>query len=478
MLARAAKTTQPWMTLALAAPPGHPFRSHRFMLADAIRTYHDLLNDDLAADSQAQLEGQQKRRGLHFGERPLCTVLRPRFLTLDQYRLLQTRVRPLLTAFAKAHRAALVDPIFRAQFGLLDWEESLVRDDPGFACAYPTSRLDAFFVSENELRFTEYNSETPAGTAYNDALTDVFYGLPVMREFMRHYQVYPLPARPGVLHALLDAYRQWSGRREWPRIAILDWREVPTYSEFVLYAEYFRSQGLECIIADPREVEYQGSRLTANGFPIDLIYKRVLISELYQRGGLDQPMVRAVRERAVCMVNSFHCKILYKKASLAVLTDERNAKLFTPEENQAITAHLPWTRRLEERRTLFRSEPIDLVPFVLKHRDQFVLKPNDEYGGKGIVLGWTVDETTWERAVQVALADLFVVQERVQLPAEAYPSLVGGRVEVMDRLLDTNPFINYGAYMDGCLTRISTAMLVNVTAGGGSTVPTFVVEKR
>ena len=30
--------------------------------------------------------------------------------------------------------------------------------------------------------------------------------------------------------------------------------------------------------------------------------------------------------------------------------------------------------------------------------------------------------------------------------------------------------------MDGCLTRISPRALLNVTAGGGSTVPTFVVE--
>jgi hypothetical protein len=32
--------------------------------------------------------------------------------------------------------------------------------------------------------------------------------------------------------------------------------------------------------------------------------------------------------------------------------------------------------------------------------------------------------------------------------------------------------------MCGCLTRLSTASLLNVTAGGGSTVPTFVVDKR
>jgi hypothetical protein len=32
--------------------------------------------------------------------------------------------------------------------------------------------------------------------------------------------------------------------------------------------------------------------------------------------------------------------------------------------------------------------------------------------------------------------------------------------------------------MEGMLTRLSTAALLNVTAGGGSTVPTLVVQPR
>jgi hypothetical protein len=51
-------------------------------------------------------------------------------------------------------------------------------------------------------------------------------------------------------------------------------------------------------------------------------------------------------------------------------------------------------------------------------------------------------------------------------------------VQVIDRMLDTDPFAYHGLYVDGCLTRISTAELLNVTAGGGSTVPTLVVDER
>ena len=45
-------------------------------------------------------------------------------------------------------------------------------------------------------------------------------------------------------------------------------------------------------------------------------------------------------------------------------------------------------------------------------------------------------------------------------------------------MLDTNPYVAFGSYVHGCLTRVSTDELVNVTAGGGSTVPTFLIEER
>ena len=448
-------------------------------LRDAIETYHDLLTDELASATQAQLDDQQFRRGLFFGQRPLCTVLRPRFITPEQYRFLQSRVRILLHAFDKAYYAAIADADFRAQFGLLDWEEKLVQHAPGFRASSPTSRVDTFFVTERGgLRLTEYNAETPASPAYSDVLTEISYGLPVMREFLRSYEMRPLPARHSVLHALVDAYQQWAGRREAPRIAILDWREVPSYSEFRMFAEYFKLQGLECIIADPREVEYRNGQLVAGDFHITLIYKRVLISELVARGGLDHPVVRAVLEGAVCMVNPFRCKILHKKASLAVLSDERNADLFTPEEQEAIEAHIPWTCRVEERQARYRGQTIDLIPYIFEHRENFVLKPNDEYGGKGIVLGWQTDSTSWAQAIQAALTEPYIVQERVAIPSELYPCLVDGRVELIDLMLDTNPFVFYGDYVDGCLSRLSAEALLNVTAGTGSAVATFVVEKR
>lgn len=469
-------------------------------LGNAIDYYHSLLDDETGVQSQAQLTRQLHRRQLFFGERPLTTVLRPRFLTLKQYRLLQQSITSLLPAFAKVHQAAIQDAAFRSQFCLSEWEEELVQVDPGFRASSPTARMDCFLTADSPyvpagevgqgVYLAEYNAETPAATAYSDVLSEVFLALPVMGAFQRRYEVYPLPGRQHVLHTLLDSYQLWSHSASInaparPTIAILDWREVPTYSEFMLFQDYFHSQDFDCVIADPRQLEYRGGELLVDGItPVHLIYKRVLINELVTREGLDSPVIRAVRDQAVCMVNPFRCKMLHKKASFAVMSDEANAGLFTPQERRSIDWYIPWTRLVRERRTQFAGQEIDLLPYLANHKDEFVLKPNDEYGGKGIVLGWETDQVTWEASLKTALLEpgaenqSYIVQQRICLPSEPYPSLVEGNIQIYDRLTDTNPYIWEGNFVSGCLTRLSTVALLNVTAGGGSVVPTFLIQER
>jgi hypothetical protein len=383
-----------------------------------------------------------------------------------------------MRAFDAAYRRAIDDRAFRAQFGLALWEELLLADDRGHTQPSPTSRLDFFWDPETgSLGLTEYNAETPAGAAYGDALSDTFLDARALREFARTHDVFAIPTRQGVVGAVLDAWREFRGRAV-PTVAILDWDGVPTVTEFELYRRHFQSLGIPCVIDDPRRCEYRDGKLYADGRPVDLIYKRVLISELVETCGEDCHVIKAVRDGAVLMVDGFRCKILHKKASLAVLSDEANAGMFGPAERAAIDDCVPWTRTVAERKTTHGGRTVDLLPFIAENRDRFVIKPNDEYGGKGIVLGWTVDAEGWDAAIREALRTPHIVQEKVVVPSEPYPSWVDGEVRTFDRMYDTAPFVTNGAYMEGMLTRLSTVDLLNVTAGGGSTVPTFIVEPR
>jgi hypothetical protein len=218
----------------------------------------------------------------------------------------------------------------------------------------------------------------------------------------------------------------------------------------------------------------------AAGRAVDFVYKRVLTTEMLQRYGLEHPLVDALCAGAICMVNPFSCKLLHKKASFALASDERYAHLFNAREQEAIRQHIPWTRIVEDRRTLDPTgASIDLLRYASDNKEQLVLKPNDEYGGKGVLIGWESDPTTWENALRVALDEPSIIQERATIAYEDFPRIdEEGELEISQRLVDCDPFLFHGEMVGASMTRLSTVTLLNVTAGGGSVVPAFWVDAR
>ena len=55
-------------------------------------------------------------------------------------------------------------------------------------------------------------------------------------------------------------------------------------------------------------------------------------------------------------------------------------------------AHIPWTRKFREEKTVTIGEEIDLVEWTRANANKLVLKPNDDYGGHGIYIGWNSTE--------------------------------------------------------------------------------------
>jgi hypothetical protein len=102
------------------------------------------------------------------------------------------------------------------------------------------------------------------------------------------------------------------------------------------------------------------------------------------------------------------------------------------------------------------------------------LKPNDEYGGKGIFIGWQSSEQAWDEAIETSLKSDYLVQERVPTPREVFPYIQpDGQVAFIEQLVDLDPLL-FDGQVGSAFTRLSTSELANVTAGGGM-VPVFVI---
>lgn len=448
------------------------------MLDDAVKHYHELLQQDgIAEETDALLRKRLKERNLYFGDRPLCVVLRPHFYTVTDWEFIKGKLDLLLGAFQKVHEVCLTSADHRAQLHMDDYEESLIPYDKPHVAPWTSSRLDTFFVLENrELKCVEYNAETPAGIGYADTLTDVFDQLPPMQRFKERYPLRYLPSLGNLTESILSAWQAWGGTHT-PQIGILDWREVPTLNEHEITRDFFERNGLKAKLADPRTLEYHDGKLWSDDFRIDLVYKRVLYSELTERMGMDNPIYQALRDGNLFITNGISAKMLAKKASLAFLSDERNTNLFTKAQHEAIRAHIPWTRVIEERTTTYNDKTVDLIDFLAENKERFVIKPNDEYGGSGVLLGWECTQQVWEAGLRKALEIPYVAQERVTVVQRDFPSWIGEELDISPRYVDADPYVFNGRSVLGCMTRLSSLSLLNVTAGGGSVVPTILIEE-
>lgn len=446
------------------------------MNAEAINHYHSLLDTTRVQDALEKLERGTARYNLNFGARPICTVLRPLLIGQAQYDYICQESRLVLAALERLGAALLADARLRAELDLSRDEEQIIGIEPGFGAPDASGRLDAFLDSRGDFSFVEYNADSPGGLLYGDVLSEMFTEMEVVREFGKTYPLRRVPVRPRLLATLLDCYRAWGGTAP-PRIAIVDWREVSTRAEFEICQAYFEAHGHPTIIVDPRELEYRDGSLQAGDFQINLVYKRVVTGELLARGGLEQPLVRAVRERAVCGVNSFRVQMLMKKAAFALLDDPLHEHLFAADELAALRRHVPWTRKLREGFTTYRGRRVDLLEFVATNRDRLVIKPSGDYGGRGVTLGWECAPDDWLQELQDALGAPFVVQERVEVLQEIFPTLVNDEIKMEPRYVDFDPYTWGGQDVEGAGIRLSASALLNVTAGGGSATPLLIIER-
>lgn len=450
------------------------------MLNEAVSRYHDLLTEgNVAEESRAMLDNGLEQSKLIFGGRRLAPYLRPHFVLEEDFARITGICETVWSAIQKVKDAAIANSSIIDELGLTEIERDLISVDPGYAAVSPTARLDSF-LTEQAYSFVELNGESPAGIAYADAAYDIFSSLPVMKRFSETYNLRPLYGRRYLLDVLLKSYEEFLGRKpdHAPRIAIVDLKGLPTQKEFELFKDFFEGEGYPAIICSPDELEFDGRRLRAGGVEIDIVYKRLLVNEYLPIIEKYPALLQAYRAGAICMVNSFRSKLIHKKAIFAVLTAGRYASLFSAEERAAIVAHVPWTRRVRAEKSDYLDKEIDLLEFITANRDRMVLKPNDDYGGHGISIGWNTDEISWEEALRSALANGdYLVQERVPTARETFPAILSdGSIEFAEQLVDLDPLL-FNGRVRSAFTRLSSTELANVSSGGGM-VPTYIISSK
>jgi hypothetical protein len=442
---------------------------------DHVGEYNRLLEADArAAREQAEwLHEAFARASVTFGDAPMRSFLRPHLLSRRDWDALRAQGSALLEIAARVARSAFGGELERlcAFLGTPEAELRWLRPDPGQPDVV-LSRLDAFLAPDGP-RFIEINSDAPAGFGYGDRMAEVFRELPVFRRFAAGRRLEYVPSAPRLVDAVLGLWRARGGSAV-PSVAIVDWADVRTRSDQEILREAFHTRGVRCVLADPRALELRQGRLLGPDGRIDVVYRRGVLSELLEREDEVRPFLEAYRDGAALYVNSLRCRLSEDKVFFALLTDEAFADLMSADERSLVARVVPWTRRLEERRTRKDGREIDLIPYVIERREELVLKPAHAYGGRSVLVGDETPAEAWAGAVRAGLGSPWVVQQRVTIPEEVFPVLEDGRLELQPLKVNVNPFYVAGAEV-GAVTRASRQSVINVSAGGGS-VPVFVVD--
>ena len=250
----------------------------------------------------------------------------------------------------------------------------------------------------------------------------------------------------------------------------------PKYSsdgpgELLALIEYYReTHGIEIVYADPSELYVKKGEVWYEDTRVDVAYRDYEVRELIElekSGVLDTKPLRILfRENRVIssMAGDFDHKSCWE-----ILTDPQfTQKYFSADDRHYFRRHVLWTRLLRDRRTTDpEGQPIDLLEWTRRNQDLLVVKPNRSYGGDRVIIGPSVSEGEWHKAIQDALGgESFVVQRLARISVSEFP------VVQPDGQVSIEPFYTVVGlaptkYGVAILGRASQKQVVNVAQRGG-----------
>jgi len=430
--------------------------------------YDSLVEADLkqSASMIKWLDEELLRQKCSFGDSVIPCFIKPYFLSAHDEEQLKKVTHKITNTLEKIVKAYFEYPELQSIFKLSKEEKQYVEMDPGYDKSIIISRPDGFMVN-GSVRFIEFNCDSPAGAGYSEVEEAILRRSPYLKELGKKYQWGRAHRLEGLLKAILVCWKQFSSKKN-PQIAIVDWKHLRTYNEFVITKDYFESKGYSTVIADPRELKLRDGKLYCGDFRVDLIYRRVIFKELWAHKKEAGDLLKAYAKGKVCIVNPFRSKLAANKAILSIMSNSAYDFLFTPEEIEIRDKYIPWTRRVIDAKKFYGGKNDYLKDLIIDHQKDLVLKPSEGYGGKDVMIGGEASKKAWSQVLERALRrdENWVVQEYVPIPTMKVPILKGNKVQLVDKKVNLNPFVFGGNYV-GSMSRLSNESVINVSAGGG-----------
>ena len=362
--------------------------------ADYTREYFqimDALGGDVAGRRAAYDYMQSSTAIVH--HRVVACSFIPRLFNRKTYDTMKETAETAHRILVKVIERYLADPEYRRAFDFDPRLEELILLPRGYDSVLPFARVDTFLDEDDyRVKFCEFNADGSSGMNENREITTSVAQSETFKEFASRHQVEGCELFESWVQAFLDIYATYARRVENPRIAICDYLENGVVDEFHIFAEKFREAGVECVVADVRELSFDGEVLTTpDGLPVNAIWRRSVTNDVLEFWDDSQDLINAVRARKVALIGAFSGHIVHDKQLFEVLFAPETQAFLTEEEIAFVEETVPMTA--------FLNDDQVNIDQIRANREEWIIKPTDHYGADNVYAGCEVSQEEWERVI-------------------------------------------------------------------------------
>lgn len=440
------------------------------------------LNEDyvnwMKEDMDAHMESAQKELSYlaqstaKYHGRCVSTLYIPKMFTPADIACFENLIEELYGIFDKVIEEYLYNEEYRRLFGFSDKLEELILRTPYYDCKIPIARIDIFYDEKTkDFTFCEFNTDGSSAMNEDRELNEGLKYTKGYQELEKRYAVSAFELFDSWVRESMRIYYSTKHTRDNPHIAIVDFMENATNNEFEIFAQTFREYGVTCEICEIRALKYKDGKLYGNSKrPIDLIYRRAVTSDIMKHYNEVIPFITAVIEEAVCLVGDFTTQIVHNKVLYQVLHDPMTKKLLTEKEQEYVKAHIPYTADLSNADIPYND--------IINNREDWIIKPKDSYGSKGVFAGVEFEDfTVWKQTVETHRKKDYIVQ-KFQQPYQT-KNIDFAENSQTDFIMVSNltGLFVYGGKFSGIYSRVSRDKIIS-TQYSEIALPSILVDDK
>lgn len=349
---------------------------------------------DKVANSNAQYKGK-----------PVPFLYHPMFFTEDDIDKFKKIADKIISITNHITERFLVDEDFRAKFRYPEFLNELIAVDNGYDINAPIGRFDVFYEDYDNFKFCEINTDGSSAMNEDNIIARILKEAKAIKDFSRGYDMDYFELLDSWVEESMKIYDAYDKKVDRPNVAIVDFVESGTPNEFEDFKDAYIRKGYNCIIADPRELEYRDGKLYKDDYRVDLIYRRIVTFELVEKIDEIGDFIEAYKDRAVCVIGSIKSQIMHNKIIFSILFEEDTLRGLPEDEREFIKNHIPYTK-------IFAGDD-ELFYEVLNNKDKFIMKPMDLNASQGVFAGRDFDDLEWEKRLKEVWGKDYICQEFV-----------------------------------------------------------------